>query len=229
MAAINFPDNPTINDIFTVGTRAWIWDGIVWKVSSTRDFVRTVSDTAPANPIVGDEWFNTSNGRLYNFYDSYWIEIGASIAGADGVIGVDGEPGRFTTSETPPVSPVEGDAWFDPNLARLFVYYDNFWVEASPPTEGPAGVPGVISATSPLTYNSSTQTVGIDLSSYDTSLEVDAKIAALVDSAPATLDTLNELSAALGNDASFATTVTNEIASKASTGKAIAMAMVFGG
>lgn len=39
-------------------------------------------------------------------------------------------------------------------------------------------------------------------------------IAALVASAPGTLDTLKELAAALGNDPNFATTVTNLIAAK---------------
>jgi hypothetical protein len=39
--------------------------------------------------------------------------------------------------------------------------------------------------------------------------------AILVDSAPATLDTLNELAAALGDDPNFATTVTNALALKA--------------
>jgi hypothetical protein len=43
----------------------------------------------------------------------------------------------------------------------------------------------------------------------------DTAIANLVDSAPATLDTLNELAAALGDDPNFATTVTNSIATKA--------------
>ena len=43
----------------------------------------------------------------------------------------------------------------------------------------------------------------------------DQKIAALVNSAPATLDTLKELADALGNDANFSTTVTNKIAEKA--------------
>ena len=42
----------------------------------------------------------------------------------------------------------------------------------------------------------------------------DTAIANLVDSAPATLDTLNELAAALGDDPNFATTVTNSIATK---------------
>jgi len=43
---------------------------------------------------------------------------------------------------------------------------------------------------------------------------VDTAISSLVNSAPGTLDTLNELAAALGNDASFSTTVTNSIATK---------------
>ena len=43
---------------------------------------------------------------------------------------------------------------------------------------------------------------------------VDAQVAGVVDSAPATLDTLNELAAALNDDANFATTTTNNIAAK---------------
>ena len=43
---------------------------------------------------------------------------------------------------------------------------------------------------------------------------VDTEVAGLVSSAPGTLDTLNELAAALGDDASFSTTVTNSIATK---------------
>ena len=45
---------------------------------------------------------------------------------------------------------------------------------------------------------------------------VDTQVANLVDSAPGTLDTLNELAAALGDDPNFATTITNSIASKLS-------------
>ena len=43
---------------------------------------------------------------------------------------------------------------------------------------------------------------------------VDTQVSNLVDSAPGTLDTLNELAAALGDDPDFATTVTNSIATK---------------
>ena len=43
---------------------------------------------------------------------------------------------------------------------------------------------------------------------------VDTEIASLVASAPSTLDTLNELAAALGDDANFSTTMTNSLAGK---------------
>lgn len=46
--------------------------------------------------------------------------------------------------------------------------------------------------------------------------QLDATIAALVNSSPAALDTLNELATALGNDPSFATTMTNALSLKAS-------------
>lgn len=45
---------------------------------------------------------------------------------------------------------------------------------------------------------------------------VDNKVAAMVDSAPETLNTLNELAAALGDDPNFATTVATEIGGKVS-------------
>ncbi len=43
---------------------------------------------------------------------------------------------------------------------------------------------------------------------------VDTQVAGVVDSAPGALDTLNELAAALGDDANFSTTITNSIATK---------------
>ena len=51
--------------------------------------------------------------------------------------------------------------------------------------------------------------------SVATTTYVDTAVSNLVDAAPATLDTLNELAAALADDPNFATTVTNQIAGKA--------------
>lgn len=50
-----------------------------------------------------------------------------------------------------------------------------------------------------------------------TSADVQNAITALVDAAPASLNTLKELAAALGDDANFASTVTNALATKANS------------
>lgn len=54
-------------------------------------------------------------------------------------------------------------------------------------------------------------------SQQSTKAYVDAALAALVDSSPAALDTLNELAAALGDDADFAGTVTTALGTKANS------------
>jgi hypothetical protein len=60
-----------------------------------------------------------------------------------------------------------------------------------------------------------TPTAGDNSTKLSTTAFVAAAIAALVNSSPAALDTLNELAAALGNDPNFATTITNALALKA--------------
>lgn len=51
-----------------------------------------------------------------------------------------------------------------------------------------------------------------DIADFATETYVDTAVSNLVDSAPGTLDTLNELAAAIGDDANFSTTITNQIA-----------------
>ena len=79
-------------------------------------------------------------------------------------------------------------------------------------------VPGDLHATLDLTSKTITvanaSTGDNDTTAANTAF-VQQEIAALVDSSPGTLNTLNELAAALGDDASFSTTVTNSIATKA--------------
>jgi len=54
---------------------------------------------------------------------------------------------------------------------------------------------------------------GYGITDAYTQAQVDAKVAAVLDSAPEQLDTLNELAAALNDDANFGTTVTNRFTS----------------
>tara|TARA_R110002012_G_scaffold106004_6_gene247169 strand:+ start:3304 stop:4677 length:1374 start_codon:yes stop_codon:yes gene_type:complete len=59
-----------------------------------------------------------------------------------------------------------------------------------------------------------TQSVNNNSTRIATTAYADAAAAAVVDSAPSTLNTLNELAAALGDDPNYATTTTNAIAAK---------------
>lgn len=60
-----------------------------------------------------------------------------------------------------------------------------------------------------------TATAGTNTTQIATTAFVTTAVNNVVDSAPGALDTLNELAAALGDDANFSTTVTNSLATKA--------------
>ena len=46
MAAIDFPDSPSVNDFFTDGDQTWVWTGVAWDlVIST-----VVGATGPTGP-----------------------------------------------------------------------------------------------------------------------------------------------------------------------------------
>ena len=59
-----------------------------------------------------------------------------------------------------------------------------------------------------------TQSAGNSTTRIATTAFVATEVANLIDSSPGALNTLNELAAAIGDDASFSTTITNSIATK---------------
>jgi|14BtaG_2_1085337.scaffolds.fasta_scaffold00924_12 hypothetical protein len=73
---------------------------------------------------------------------------------------------------------------------------------------------GDLNGTINTATTATTQSASNNSTKVATTAYVDAQVATIVDSAPGTLNTLNELAAALGDDASFSTTVTNSIATK---------------
>jgi hypothetical protein len=77
-----------------------------------------------------------------------------------------------------------------------------------------SGLPTLFSGS----YNDLTDKPTIpSLTGYATESYVNTQVANLVDSSPTTLDTLNELAQALGDDPNFATTVSNQIGLKANS------------
>lgn len=80
-------------------------------------------------------------------------------------------------------------------------------------TTGNAGeIPGTASLANGVT--AVTQSAGDSTTKVATTAFVSTEVANLVDSSPAALNTLNELAAAINDDASFSTTVNNNIATK---------------
>ena len=75
--------------------------------------------------------------------------------------------------------------------------------------KAPLASPDLTGTPTAPTAASNTNTTQIATTAY-----VQTELSDLVDSAPGTLNTLNELAAALGDDANFSTTVTNSIATK---------------
>ena len=159
------------------------------------------------------------------YYDTATSEWKTLIVGAKGEQGDVGpantlEVGTVTDSApgSEPEVTITGTA---PNQTINFVLPTG---DAGPQGEtgevgatGNQGPSGVVSVTAPIT-NSGTSTsanIGIDLSSYYTSSQVDSAIASVVDSAPSTLNTLNELAAALNDDENFASTITTALGEKA--------------
>lgn len=48
MPAIDFPNSPTVNQVFTVGGRAWIWTGSIWSRAGATGISGPTGPTGPS-------------------------------------------------------------------------------------------------------------------------------------------------------------------------------------
>ena len=193
----------------------------------------TISDTAPASPVAGQLWFDSTVGKTFVYYDSQWIEVGGVGTGA-----------RMVSSSSAPASPLEGSMWFDTDTAQTFVYYDSSWVEI-----GASGITASVQDSAPASpvsgqiwFNSLT---GGTYVYYGTNwIEVGASpFSALVNTINTKGDLLvgtadNTIGGLAVGSADQVLTVDSSTATGlkwatpttyATTGKSIAMSIVFGG
>jgi hypothetical protein len=159
--------------------------------------VLTVNSGATAT-----EWANSGNGDLLaanNLSDvsdastsrtNLGLSIGSDVQAHSSVL--DGTTASFTTAEESKLAGIEAGATADQTASEILT-----------------AIKTVDGAASGLDADLLDGQQGSYYTSY-----TDTAVANLVDSAPAALDTLNELAAALGDDANFSTTVTNSIATK---------------
>jgi hypothetical protein len=95
----------------------------------------------------------TTNTFTLRFRDGtlthvHTTEVPIGPTGPTGSTGPTGPYGSFAYS-TLPVSANSGDAWFDPETGKAFIYYDNYWVEVGAAPAGPTGPTGVAGVTGP--------------------------------------------------------------------------------
>jgi hypothetical protein len=77
--ALNFPANPTVGQVYTVGNESWQWDGHCWTIAAgTATYSPVhVGQFPPGSPIAGDLWWNSTSGKLCIYYTdtdgSQWV------------------------------------------------------------------------------------------------------------------------------------------------------------
>ena len=76
--AINFPDSPSVDEIYSVGDKSWLWNGTYWEVQGSPTSTFSASDTEPASPSEGDIWYRSDTSQTLIRYDSTWVEVGHS-------------------------------------------------------------------------------------------------------------------------------------------------------
>lgn len=192
----------------------------------------TISASPPSSPDAGTLWFDSDTAQTYIYYDSTWIEVGGSTNGA-----------IMQVNASAPTTPTEGTMWFDSDTAQTFVYYDGQWIEI-----GASAMAAAVSDTAPnspidgqiwfesdsgatyVYYNSTWIEIGA--TAVDTLLNtVEAKGDLLVGTADNTVDNLTAGSNGqiLVANSSTTTGLEWQTPTYASTGKAIAMSIVFSG
>lgn len=130
----------------------------VWLSSTAGGFVFGAPPAKPAHSVYLGvvTRANTNNGVIlvkvqngYELNELHDVNAGSPTTGdaliwngtawANSAIVI---PPGTTVSETAPSSPEEGQMWWDSSSANLYIYYDNFWVEAVVGAVGPQGPTG---------------------------------------------------------------------------------------
>jgi len=192
---LNFPSSPALNDTYAFGGKTWTYNGSAWKLNSTA--LTTTGVTEGTNL-----YFTNARSRAAisvagsGSYDSATGVI--TVTG--GVTSVNGQTGAATGFATTANSLSQFASTTSAQLATLI--------------SDETGTGSVVFSASPAltgTPTAPTAANNVSTTQIATTEFVKNTVANLIDGAPALLDTLNELAAAINDDASFSATIANTI------------------
>lgn len=172
------------------------------------------STTAPADVEANPIWFKTDTNSLFVYNNGQWVASGGGGGGAD-LSGYATE-NYVDIAEADAISAASADATTKANAAQTAAesYADGLAVNYDV-----AGSAATAESNSNTHADDLIGDVTVDGTAGNTVADrISTAVSGLVDSAPAALDTLNELAAALGDDENFATTITNSLANKSDVG-----------
>ena len=141
----------------------------------------TSSLTPPANPSFGDRWFNLNNGLEYTWIfdgnSNQWVDTRTSgyvgptgIQGTQGIQGVQGTQGVQGNNGVQGITGTQGTQGLigiqgATGTQGLVGIQGTQGLQGTIGSQGVAGPTAAIAATAPVTYNSGTQTVALNIGS----------------------------------------------------------------
>lgn len=85
-SSLNFPINPTPQQVYNYNGISWIWDGAGWAIQQPTYVnlyappVTSAQRNAIANPVAGQIVFDTTISNLCFFNGTQWKQITSTLA-----------------------------------------------------------------------------------------------------------------------------------------------------
>lgn len=186
-----------------------------------RTLETNILDTEEVEDIVGDLFTTGTHGNITVAYDDVTRKINL-VATYDNAETINAIATALTAGtgitksyiENPTGYIGEYDNGYDYQVGNICSTgnQSEYWIRTGEPNQG---YPPYVGSPYWSAYSfSKTITIGVDTNSIATQQYVNTAISNLIDGAPALLDTLNEIAAAIGDDSNFVTTITNALSTK---------------
>jgi hypothetical protein len=224
-----------VADLNTLGTAAIVED---LNILGTADAVADMNTLATSSNVTN---MNTVAGNITNV-NNVGGSIANVNTVAGSIADVNRYANEYKIATSPPSSPSEGDLWYDDTNNLLKYYNGSAWesissggitsvsADTSPVLGGHLNAnsknitgggtftattfSGDLNGTINTATTATTQAASNNSTKVATTAYVDTAVSNVVDSAPSALNTLNELAAALGDDANYAATTATTIGTK---------------